>query len=154
MRFSTEVTPGANHAVRSASSRSAQDRTIPFKITLLPCTSTVIRWASVSALRISACSIFCWSADGVTRGLTRIRFVTPLTPVRRRTTRSASCFWYCHSTSPLSVTHPLETVTSTLFDGHESIPLDRADSGRGDVGIGALIGARQSDLNIVSYGLY
>jgi hypothetical protein len=28
-----------------------------------------------------------------------------------RTTLSASSFWYCHSTSPLRVIHPFETVT-------------------------------------------
>ncbi len=70
IRFSTEVTPGADHAARSASAFSAQERTVPFKITLLPCTSTVIRCASVWALRTSACSIFSLSSDGVRRGLT------------------------------------------------------------------------------------
>jgi hypothetical protein len=36
IRFSTEATPGANHAERSASSLSAQERTVPLSITLLP----------------------------------------------------------------------------------------------------------------------
>src|SRR5439155_19887920 len=39
IRFSTEVTPGADHAARSASSFSAHARTVPFRMTLLPCTS-------------------------------------------------------------------------------------------------------------------
>ena len=104
IRFSTAVTPGADQAARSASSLSAHERTVPLKITLLPCTSTVIRCASVCALRMSACSIFCLSSDGVTPGLTTIKLVTPLTPAIRRTTFSASSFWNCHSTSPLSVT--------------------------------------------------
>jgi hypothetical protein len=93
---------------------SAQARTAPFRMTLLPCTSTVIRCASVCALRNSACSIFALSSEGVKCGFTVIGFVTPLTPVRRRATRSASCLWYRHSTSPVSVTQPLETVTSSL----------------------------------------
>src|SRR5579883_1630143 len=117
MRFSTAVTPGADQATRSASCFSAQERTVPLRITLLPCTSTVMRSASVSALRTSACSIFSFSSDGVTRGLTVIRLVTPRTPEMRRATRSASSFWYCHSTSPLRVTHPLETVTSIFSTG-------------------------------------
>src|SRR6266850_7835464 len=77
MRLSTEVTPGADHAARSASSFSAQERTVPVRITLLPCVSTLIRFASVSTLRSSACSIFCLISDGVTRGLTLIRLTTP-----------------------------------------------------------------------------
>src|SRR5207302_1480267 len=46
LRLSTEVTPGADHAARSASSFSAQERTVPFRMTLLPSTSTAIRRAS------------------------------------------------------------------------------------------------------------
>ena len=37
--LSTEVTPGADHAARSASSFSAQERTVPVRMTLLPSTS-------------------------------------------------------------------------------------------------------------------
>ena len=40
MRLSTLVTPGARHAARSASSRSAQERTLPLRITSLPLAST------------------------------------------------------------------------------------------------------------------
>src|ERR1700704_6273135 len=68
IRFSTWVTPGADQATRSASSRSAHDRTVPFRITLLPWTSIWIRSASVAALRTSASSIFFWSSAGGTRG--------------------------------------------------------------------------------------
>src|ERR1700731_2111184 len=96
--FSTDATPGADHAARSASSLSNHERTFPFKITLFPSVSTVIRFASVSTERSNACSIFCFSSVGVARGLTTIKLVTPLTPDRRLTTRSASSFWYCHST--------------------------------------------------------
>src|SRR5205823_2719109 len=42
------------------------------------------------------------------------QLVTPLTPVSRRMTRSATCRSNCHSTSSLSVTWPLDAVTSTL----------------------------------------
>ena len=45
--FSTDVTPGAERAARSASRFSAHERTVPFKTTWLPCTSTVMCWASV-----------------------------------------------------------------------------------------------------------
>lgn len=62
--------PGADHATRSASSFSAQERTVPRKITLLPSVSTVIRRASVSALRSSASAIFFFRSAGAERGLT------------------------------------------------------------------------------------
>jgi hypothetical protein len=44
--FSTSVTPGAAQAAISASSRSAQERTVPLRMTLLPSVSTEIRLAS------------------------------------------------------------------------------------------------------------
>src|ERR1700730_7737879 len=44
--FSTCVTPGAAQAAISASSRSAQERTVPLRMTLLPSVSTEIRLAS------------------------------------------------------------------------------------------------------------
>jgi len=47
MWFSTEVTPGADQAARSASCFSAQERTVPLRMTLLPRSSTVMRCASV-----------------------------------------------------------------------------------------------------------
>jgi hypothetical protein len=86
-------------------------------MTLLPCTSTVIRAASVCALRTSASSIFFLRSEGVIGGLTVIPLSTPLTPGKRRTAFSASSFWNCQSTVPRSVTKPLETVTSTLSAG-------------------------------------
>ena len=43
MRLSTRATPGADHAVRSASARSAQDFTVPRKITSPPFVSTVMQ---------------------------------------------------------------------------------------------------------------
>ena len=80
MRLSTETTPGADQACRAASSFSAQDRTVPLSMTLPPSTSTVMFLASSSAVRTNASSIFFFSSDGETFGLTTIRFVTPLTP--------------------------------------------------------------------------
>jgi hypothetical protein len=44
--FSTCVTPGAAHAAISASSRSAQERTVPLRMTLPPSASTKMRFAS------------------------------------------------------------------------------------------------------------
>jgi len=41
--LSTEATPGAAQAALSASCFSAHERTVPFNVTLLPSTSTVIR---------------------------------------------------------------------------------------------------------------
>ena len=58
IRFSTSVTPGADQAARSASRRSAHDRTLPVRITLLPWVVTWICSAFVSAVRTSASSIF------------------------------------------------------------------------------------------------
>src|ERR1700722_20615721 len=109
--LSTEVIPGASHAVLSASCLSAQDRTLPLRIALLPCTSTVMLFASTSALRSSASSIFFFRSVGEASGFTIIRLLTPLTPQSRRTAHSTSCLWYCHSTSPLSVNQPFSTVT-------------------------------------------
>jgi uncharacterized membrane protein (DUF373 family) len=45
------------------------------------------------------------------RACTVMRFVTPTTPVRLRTARSASSRWKFQSTSPSSVTHPFSTFT-------------------------------------------
>jgi hypothetical protein len=72
---------------------------LPLRLALLLCTSTVIDVASISALRNSACSIFFFNSDGVAFGVTAMRLLAPFTRERRRTTRSASCLWYCHSTS-------------------------------------------------------
>ena len=118
-RLSTAVTPGADHATRSASSRSIHERTVPLRTTLPPLTSTLRFWASVSTLRTSASSICRRSSgtDGCTRGRTVMRLLTPRTPDSRRTDRSAARRWNSHSTSPLSVTQPLDTVTSIFSMG-------------------------------------
>jgi hypothetical protein len=50
IRFSTLATPGARQATCSASSRSAQDRTLPLRVTSPPFVSTVMCLASTSAL--------------------------------------------------------------------------------------------------------
>ena len=55
---STAVTPGADHAARSATSRSYQARTLPRSTTLPPSVWTVIPRASSSALRCKAFWIF------------------------------------------------------------------------------------------------
>src|SRR5262249_6990912 len=49
--FSTWETPGADQAARSASCRAAHERTLPRRMTLLPCSSTLTRRASTWALR-------------------------------------------------------------------------------------------------------
>ena len=67
MWLSTLVTPGALQAARSASCRSAQDRTLPLRITSLPLASTVMRLASTSALRRKASSILLLISEGATR---------------------------------------------------------------------------------------
>jgi len=48
IQLSTEVTPGADHAARSASSFSAHERTLPRSVTLPPETSTVMRQLSAN----------------------------------------------------------------------------------------------------------
>lgn len=68
MRLSTSVTPGARQAARSASWRSTQERTVPFRITSLPLVSTLMLLASDSALRRNASSILALISVGATRG--------------------------------------------------------------------------------------
>src|SRR5712664_3155548 len=120
-RFSTWETPGAAQAARSASLLSAHERTLPRTVTLPPETSTVMRRASISALRLSASSIFILMSVGLTRGLTVIRLLTPFTPTRYRTELSAAVFWCCHSTSPSRVIQPSRTVTLILSSGTERL---------------------------------
>ena len=93
MRVSTLVTPGADQAERSASCRSAQERTDPRRMTRLPSTSTVTLLASSWALRTKASSIFFFTSDGVTFGFTVIRLLMDFTPRMVRTARSAVSFW-------------------------------------------------------------
>src|SRR6185436_20688535 len=57
--LSTMVTPGACHAATSASSLSANERTVPRRITVPPTTSAVIFSASMAALRRKTSLIFC-----------------------------------------------------------------------------------------------
>src|SRR6201999_2495831 len=81
MRSSTFVTPGADQATRSASSRSIHERTVPVRITSLPLVSTTMRLASTSALRLNASWIFLLISEGSARGRSRIMLLTPLTPL-------------------------------------------------------------------------
>ena len=80
--FSTLTTPGVAHAARSAASFSAQDRTVPRRTTAPPSASTVMRFASTSALRRKASSIFRLISLGGIRGWSWMRLMTPLTPRR------------------------------------------------------------------------
>src|SRR3990172_6717144 len=57
MRSSIWVTPGAAHAARSASCRSAHERTLPVSTTFPSSAATWTRRASISALRLNAASI-------------------------------------------------------------------------------------------------
>src|SRR5262249_12508866 len=50
IRLSPWETPGPDQAARSASCRSAHERTLPRRMTLLPWTSTLTRRASLAAL--------------------------------------------------------------------------------------------------------
>src|SRR4051794_26700640 len=120
-------------------------------MTLSSTTSTVIRWASSSALRIRAALIFCFSSSGEGRvlGRTQTRLVTPRTPERLRTARSAARFWYSHSTSPARVTQPLETRTVTCPSGMRASHWRGPDRGRGDVRVATFGGGGQPDLDVV-----
>jgi hypothetical protein len=80
IRLSTLVTRGDAHAPRSASSRSAEDRTEQCKITSPPRASTMILSASISALRVNASSILDLTSKPVTPGRNRIEFVIPFIP--------------------------------------------------------------------------
>src|SRR4030081_2844070 len=71
---------GRRQATRSASSRSIQERTVPFSITSLPFASTVIRLASTSAFRMNASWILRLSSEGSTLGFTVMALVAPFTP--------------------------------------------------------------------------
>jgi hypothetical protein len=66
--LSTDLVPGADQAALSASSFSAHERTLPYRLTLLPSTSTLIRRASSSALRRSASSIFVFTSGNAGLG--------------------------------------------------------------------------------------
>jgi hypothetical protein len=61
---STELTPGADHAARSASLRSAQERTLPRRITVSFTTVTLIWFMSSSAARRNAFSIAVFTSEG------------------------------------------------------------------------------------------
>lgn len=87
MALSTWETPGAAQASRSASSFSAQERTLPRRVTLPPSTSTVMRPASPAVLRRNASLILALRSIRDTRGLTMIRLLTPFTPVREHARR-------------------------------------------------------------------
>src|SRR5579872_6339158 len=65
----TWVTPGADHAVVSARSRSYQVSTSPASVTFPPSAVTVMLSASIWALRPRAPTIFSLTADACTVGL-------------------------------------------------------------------------------------
>src|SRR5213076_1092010 len=88
-----------------------QERTVPRSTTSPPLASTVMRLASISALRRNASSILLLISAGATRGFSMIKLLTPLMPRTRRTASSALVRWWFHSADPSSVTHPFLTVT-------------------------------------------
>lgn len=88
-------------------------------MTALPSSSTLMRCASTSALRLNASSIFVLIVEDAPLDLTFTRFQTPRTPVRRRTVSSAAVRWYPQSTSPSRVIQPLSTRTLMQFGGME-----------------------------------
>jgi hypothetical protein len=62
--FFTALTSGTDHAARSASCRSARERTVPLRTTSLSLVATMMRLASTSALRRSASLIMVWISAG------------------------------------------------------------------------------------------
>jgi hypothetical protein len=93
---------------------------VPFRMTLPPSTSTVIRWASLSAVRTSASSIFFLSSDGAKRVLIVIRLFTPLTPAMfeefgdgPRTLAKAVYCYFVISRSAVQVRAPAPNVRTT-----------------------------------------
>ena len=86
---------------------------------------------------------------GCARGLRRIRLLTPLTPLIRRTAFSAVCFWYCHSTWPSSVTQPFLTTTLMCSEETGSWLLIAATASRAISGSGRSIDARHPNLEVV-----
>lgn len=72
-------------AARTASSRSAHEWIVRRSVTLPPsAVSTVMRCASVSALRLSASVMCCFTSIDLFEGETAIRLLTPLTPESSR----------------------------------------------------------------------
>lgn len=80
IRSSTSLTPGAAHAACVASCRSAHECTFPDRTTLPSSAATLIRRASISALRLRAASILDWTSLTLTCDRTAMLFVTPMTP--------------------------------------------------------------------------
>jgi hypothetical protein len=75
----TAPTPGADQAARSASCLSAQEWTLPRRITLSSETVTLTWLASSSAARWIALSIDAFTSPALTWGFFKVmRFVTPL----------------------------------------------------------------------------
>ena len=151
MRLSTTVTPGADQATRSASSFSAQVRTVPRRTILSSSMSTSMLSASVSALRTRAASIFRLSSAGSARrpgpdgdqvgdaayageplddafGLALLEL-----PVRLAAQRDPA----------------VGDGDPDAVRGHQRAPLQRPPRGGGDVGVGAVGRRRQPDLDVV-----
>src|ERR1019366_9475759 len=115
---STWQTPGAAQAARSASLRSAHERTLPRRTTLFPLTSTLMRVASSSVVRRNAFSIFVFTSEELIAGcFTVIRLIRPFTPVRYRTASSAHVCWNLEFTVPSNVTQPFTTLTLMVSRG-------------------------------------
>jgi hypothetical protein len=79
-----------------------------------------------------------------------MRLITPLTPERRRTARSASLFWKPNSTSPFLERHPALADRHVHFVSRNSgIPPQGVEHGFGQVGVGAFRKAGQAHLDLV-----
>ena len=154
IRLSTEVTPGADHAARSASSFSAQERTVPLRMTLLPCTSTVIRCAS--SLRAAHQRLLDLLLELRRRqaGLDDDRVGHAL-DARQPADDALGVLLLVLPLDLALERHPaLGDRHVELVDGQEGVPLQRPDGGRRDVGVGALGRAGQPDLDVVGHGLH
>src|SRR5690242_13541854 len=79
--------------------------------------ATLMLRASISASRLKVSSILACTWPGLTFGVTMMLLLMPTTPRTCWTINSTSSRWYCHSTSPLSVTPPARTCACTLPSG-------------------------------------
>src|SRR6056297_1465552 len=77
IRSSTDLTPGTDHAARSAVWRSLMWRTCPDRITCPESTVILMPEASSSASRRNAFSIRSCTSDGLKEGLIEIALVRP-----------------------------------------------------------------------------
>ena len=154
MKFSTRSTPGAPQAARAAASRSAHERRLPRRITLPPSTSTVMRRASTSALRLTRVFDLGFQFG---RGHARLD-LDQVTHSHHAGQVADGELGGVLLELPVHLTLELDPALADrdldLVGRHEKVPLQDADGRRGNVLVGALAAAGQLDPDLVHHGLH